>query len=102
MLSIALLVSFSVTDMIQSPLRIRVNSELLKGIFHKKDQDLLKLFDNLNLGEFELSSSLKIKDFTISLLPKSGSTEEFDYNLSLDMKTFIGLESKDLKLIGTG
>jgi hypothetical protein len=74
----------------------------LKGVFHKKDQDLLKLFENLNLGDYDLSSSHKIKDLTISLLPKSGSTDEFDYNLSLDMKSFIGLESKDLKLTGKG
>jgi hypothetical protein len=99
---VCLLAALASSEMLQSPLRIRLNSDLLKGIFHKKDQEMLKIFENMKLGDHELSPSLKIKDLEVSLVPKTGSLDEFDYNLSLDMKTFIGVESDDLKLVGKG
>lgn len=53
---VALLLSTMVaSEMLQSPLRVRINTELIKSIFHKKDQEIMQLFDNIQLGEHELS-----------------------------------------------
>ena len=56
----ALMLLASVTygaKMLHNPLRVRVNSELIKNVFHKRDQDLLKLIDNLDLGNFALGDA---------------------------------------------
>jgi hypothetical protein len=57
--------------MLSNPVRIRVNNELIKNVFHKRDQDLLKLIDNLDLGTFPLGDA-EIKNLKVSFKPLSG------------------------------
>ena len=42
------------SKMLHNPLRIRVNSDILRGVFHKKDQDLLNVMSDIKLGDFAL------------------------------------------------
>lgn len=97
-----LVTSMASAKMMQNPVRVRLNSELLKDIFHKQDQDLINVFQNLNLGDLELSADLKIKDFSVNFQPKSGKHDEHDYHLSLDQNSFIGIETSELKFTGKG
>lgn len=85
--------------MLQNPLRIRVNSELIKGVFHKSDADLLRLLENIELGDYSLGHS-QIKGLSVTLAPEQ--KEEFHYRLSLDQAKYLGLESDELLLKGTG
>lgn len=89
------------TKMLQNPLRVRLNSNLLRQLFHKKDQDLNRLFQNIELGDYSLGHS-EIKDLKISFEPITGLPEDFDYRLSLDENTFLGIESDNLKIRGAG
>lgn len=69
---------------LHNPLRVRVNSELIKGVFHKQDQDLLKLLENIELGDYALGDA-QIKGLSVTLAPsKDLSRDDFNYRLSLD------------------
>ena len=81
--------------MLHNPLRIRVNSDLIRSVFHKKDQDILKLLSDIELGDYELGHN-QIKNFKVSFSPQSGDESDFDYNLSLDQSKFLGIESDTL------
>ena len=78
---LALLLTASAAKMVNNPLRVRINSSLIKGIFHKRDQDLLNVLKDLPLGDFP---DVGIQDLSVSLEPSSGSHEDFNYHLSLD------------------
>jgi hypothetical protein len=39
-----LAVSVQAGPFVQNPLRVRLNSELIRNVFHKRDQDILKVF----------------------------------------------------------
>ena len=69
--------------MLHNPLRIRINSDLVKSIFHKKDQDLLNVLKDLQVGDYSLGHA-EIKGLSVSLEPASGSVEDFNYHISLD------------------
>ena len=100
----ALLLLFSVSQaakMLHNPLRIRVNNELISNVVHKKDQDLLKLVTDLELGTFALGDA-SIKGLQVSFEPASGFHEDFDYKLSLDQSKFLGIQSDNIKLRGKG
>jgi hypothetical protein len=77
-------------------MRLRVNSELLKDVFHKKDQRVLELFEDLKVSDYQLGADHKIRDIKVTISPVNGKQEDFDYNLSLDTKTFVGVEGKGL------
>jgi hypothetical protein len=67
---------------IESPLRIRLNQNLLKTMFNKNDDQLLELFKNVSLSPAaEEGSKLQIKAFTVSL---EANSEKFDFDISLD------------------
>lgn len=59
------------SKLVNNPLRIRVNSELIKGVFHKQDQDLLRLLENIELGDYALGES-QIKGLSVTLSPADG------------------------------
>lgn len=42
---------------LHNPLRIRVNSELIRNVFHKRDQDILKIVKDLELGTFAIGDA---------------------------------------------
>jgi len=71
-------------------------------VFHKRDQDMLKIFQNVNLGNYALSGDASIEGLSVSFEPKDGSRDQFDYKLSLDQTKFIGIESDNMKVWGTG
>jgi hypothetical protein len=86
------------SEAIHSPLRLRFNTDLLKGIFSRKDQELLNIFSNMSLGSIDLSTEQQtqiVQDLSVSLTPAEGiNFDEFDFNLSFDENDFIGMESK--------
>ena len=59
------------SKMLHNPLRIRVNSALIKSVFHKQDQDLLRLLENIELGDYALGES-QIKGLSVTLSPADG------------------------------
>lgn len=78
--------------MLKNPLRIRINSELISNVFHKKDQDLIRLLQDIELGDYALGDN-KIKGLKISFEPSIGALEDFDYKLSLNQDNYLGMES---------
>ena len=101
----ALMLLFSASyaaNWLHNPLRIRVNNELVSNVFHKRDQDLLKLVSDLDLGAFALGDHASIKGLQVSFEPASGFVEDFDYKLSLDQSKFLGIQSDNIKIRGTG
>ena len=87
--------------MLHNPLRVRVNSDLIKNVFHKKDQDLLNLVKNLEIADHTLSD-FSIKGLQVSFEPAGGEHDEFNYHLSLDKSKFLGLQSESMKVRGSG
>jgi hypothetical protein len=87
---------------VESPLRVQFNAELIRSIFHKKDHEILDVFQDLELGQFELKNGHSIQDLKVSFSPKDNSLHDYDMHISLDDKTFIGVESQDLKFEGRG
>lgn len=63
---------------------------------------MLEIFQDLKIEDFDLSETHKIKDLSISFSPLNGNLEEFDYHLSLDTNTFVGVEAEGLKFTGKG
>ena len=43
MLTVSFFASANDSPYLHNPLRIRVNSELIRNVFHKRDQDILKI-----------------------------------------------------------
>ena len=104
MLCLLMAATTQASKMLHNPLRVRLNSELIKQVFHKKDQDLLNVLHNIPLGDFALGANeATIKGLSVSLEPVEGvSHDEFNYRLSLDQETFLGIEADELYLRGTG
>jgi hypothetical protein len=101
---VALLLVCSVTQaskMVQNPLRARLNSNMVQDIFHKRDQDLLKVISNIELGSFDLRDAA-IKSLKVSFEPAQGAWDDFDFNLSLDQTKYLGLSSGNIKFSGQG
>ena len=86
---------------LHNPLRIRVNSELIRNVFHKRDQDILKIVRDLELGSYAIGDA-SIQNLQVSFEPNNGLNEEFDYKLSLDQEQYIGIESNNIKIKGKG
>ena len=99
--SALLVMSVQAGPFVQNPLRVRVNSELIRNVFHKRDQDILKVFQNVDLGTFNLGDA-NIESFKVSFEPYNGERDQFDYKLSLDQSKFIGIESDNMKILGNG
>lgn len=57
---------------------------------------------DIKLGDYQLHDTTMIKDLKVSFEPLSGSLEEFDYKLSLDQSKFLGIESDNIKIRGSG
>lgn len=78
---------------VESPLRVQFNAELIRSIFHKKDHEILDVFQDLELGQFELKNGHSVQDLKISFSPKDDDLHNYDMHISLDDNTFIGIES---------
>ena len=57
---------------------------------------------DLDLGAFALGDHASIKGLQVSFEPASGFVEDFDYKLSLDQSKFLGIQSDNIKIRGTG
>jgi hypothetical protein len=107
-----LLLSFSLFDLAvstpsDSPLKIKINSDLIKTVIHKRDEEFLDLFKDMSLGDFNLdvleeSEELRLKQMNVSFLPMQGEMHEYDHYVSLNQDDFIGIECRNLKFKGTG
>ena len=98
---LALTVQATSSPFLHNPLRVRVNSELIRNVFHKRDQDILKVIQNVDLGTFALGDA-NIESLKVSFEPSNGEKDQFDYKLSLDQSKFIGIESDNMKIFGNG
>ena len=97
-----LLLTSEAAKQLHNPLRVRVNSELIKNVFHKRDQDMLHVLTDIDLGSFKLGDHATIDSFQVSFEPLKGARDEFDYKLSLDQSKYIGIESDNIKIRGAG
>ena len=68
----------------------------------KKDQELLALFSNMNLGSFSINEDLVLNNVSLSFMPIHVPVEDYDHHISFDETTFIGMEEKDVKFVGNG
>lgn len=64
-------------DPIKDPARIRLNSDLLKTVFHSGDQRILDVFTDLELGNYEqvaddVNTAFTIEDATVSIMTADG------------------------------
>ena len=75
----------------ESPLRIRVPSDVVQKAFHRMDQGLLKAFENMELGTYNG------KHVHVSLVPKKGS--EAGLTLTTEKQAF-AIESSALQATG--
>ena len=55
--SALLAVTVQAGPFLHNPLRVRVNSELIRSVFHKRDQDILRVIQNVELGTFPLGDA---------------------------------------------
>ena len=90
------------SQIVESPARISINSGLIKSIFHKKDHEILKIFEDLELDHLELKGGDKIQDLVLSLETRGGKDSDFDMHVSLDETKFLGVETSELKFTGKG
>ena len=115
---LTLLALFGVVTRIQAqqpPMKARVNTELLKKIFHSRDQVILDLFQNQSLEitsmDFDekdkveklddVAPNTAITDLVASLKPKTGAQDDFDFDLHIEEK-YLGAESANLMFQGSG
>ncbi len=86
----------------ESPLRLRINAELIKSVFRKHDQELLELFKDIKLGDYHSGDDHLIKDLSVTFLPSLVSKDDYDNYISMNKEEFLGIESRDIKLVGSG
>ena len=102
LITLFLLVLSSKAAPIQSPVRVRMNANLLRSLMLKKDQEMLDLFADMKIGSFALKDDLILNNVILSFVPISVPVEEYDHHISFDEETFIGFEEKDMKFVGRG
>ena len=85
--------------MIESPARLRVNSDLIKSIFHSGDQRILENFNNLTFSQ----EDQPLQSLTAKILPKLVDLDSYDFTVSLKdpiYQNFFGIMGKDLQVTG--
>lgn len=65
------------TEALHSPLRLRINADLLRGIFHRRDQEILNVFANMSLGYVDFAEEgaekgSMVSEMEVSLVPVEG------------------------------
>ncbi len=83
-------------------MRVAITTDLVTTIFHKRDQEILKLFENIDLGEHDLSNGYKVQDFLVSFKVANGNEHDYDMEVGLDDQKFLGVDAKGLKFTGSG
>lgn len=83
----------------QSPLRIRINKNILKKIINMRDQEMFKSFKDTEVAMAE--SSELLEKITYSLSPVDGvDLDDFDLDVSIT-KEYLGAETDKVKVSGT-
>jgi hypothetical protein len=73
----------------QSPLQVRLNTELVAGVFHKRDQEILNVLNNMTLGE----DSKLFSNVSASIMPAEDiKFADFDFDLHMETQ-YMGAES---------
>ena len=81
----------------QSPFQGRINTELIAGVFHKRDQEILNV-----LKDIQLADGSKFTDVSATILPtKDIKFADFDFDLHME-KEYMGAESSKLFYEGKG
>jgi hypothetical protein len=89
----------SKADPVREPVRLRLNADLIKTVFHSGDQHILDVFQELEWEE----SDGPLKDFIGSITTINGvdpAKYDFDIILNDPDKKFIGVEGSNLRFIG--
>lgn len=82
---------------VQSPFQGRINTDLLRTVFHKRDQEVLNV-----VKDMKFISNAQFTDVTASIIPaKDINFDDFDFDLHLQ-KDYMGAESKKLVYEGAG
>ena len=84
-------------DAAQPPLRMRVNTDLLKNLVHLRDQEFFQVFANIDSEN--VKAPLGSLNWTVG--PKSGSVDDFDFDVNMSKEDF-GISSDNMKVTGKG
>jgi len=111
-LAIVALIQSVQADMLMPPVRMRINTDLIRTIFNKGDQRILKNFEDISLpdvtdesGEGENAPTTTLfSDLKVSLTPTDGEYDNFDFKIALNDPEFgyLGLHGDNLVLKGSG
>lgn len=81
----------------QAPFQGRINTELIASVFHKRDQEILNVFKNM-----QIAGDSKFTDVTATIVPaKDIMFADFDFDLHIE-KDYMGAESTKLFYEGKG
>lgn len=100
LLFIASLTAYSAP--VESPLRVRMNTNLIKNIFHKNDQEFFNILKDMELQDYLVTDGVTLKNNKVSILNPRGQDADYDFNISLDPENFLGIEASDLSFKGKG
>jgi len=64
----------------QSPVRFKINTEVLKSIISRRDEEIFKVFENTEIATDDLENFSSIK---FSLEPTEGEVEDFDFDITI-------------------
>ena len=73
------------------PLKARLNAEVFEKVFHKRDQEILKVFKDIKLtpGHGEVVQATRLGKMSASLVPKDGvNFDDLDFELHLQKEYF--------------
>ena len=95
---------FAVAEQVQHPLRLMINSDVLRTFFHRGDQRMLEAIDGLKLTPVvETERCPEFTNTIFSLETNEGiDQQEYDFDLSIndEGKDYLGFEGKDLRVVG--
>ena len=89
-------VAASEATKIEAPFKTRVSSQVWKKLFKARDQEVLKMFKDL-----QLKDDLDLSKLTASIVPANVPLADYDFDLSLKTDN-LGFSGKDLVLKGEG
>lgn len=81
----------------QAPFRIRLNKNLITKIIHLRDQEIFKVFEDVELTDEDWEHASAIK---FSLEPSGVALDDFDVDLQLS-KEYLGAETDKVAASGT-
>ena len=89
----------------QYPLRLMLNSDVIRQLFNKGDQRMLDAFSDLKLSVEEKSESCPdFQNAVFSLKPNEDiDFNDYDFDVSINdpEKGYLGFEGKNLRVVGT-